>query len=111
MNWNNYQSKIIEQSWSRYLDFLIDPTFQGINRFFVLSFDDRKVRQSYEQYLLTVEIKNHNIKINARNFFNQPVKNDLRKSDNIQKTSIGQGHDYIAVCLLDYLKLSKNTIS
>ena len=110
MNWNDYQSKIIEQSWSRWLDFLIDPAFQGINRFFVLSFDI--IRESYEQYLLlTVEIKNHNNKINARTLFNQPVKNDLRTSDNIQKTSIGQGHDYIAVCLLDYLKLSKNTIS
>ena len=26
--------------WNRYLDFLIDPSFQGVNRFFVLSFKD-----------------------------------------------------------------------
>ena len=58
---------------------------------------------SYKQYFLpTVEIKNHNIKINAKNFCNQPVKNDLRTSDNVQKTSIGQGDDYIAGSLLDY---------
>ena len=29
INWNKYQSKLTEQAQSRYLDYLIDPTFQG----------------------------------------------------------------------------------
>ena len=40
--------------------------------------------------------------INGRNFFDQPVKNDLRTYDNIRIIAIGQSHDYTADCLLDY---------
>ena len=38
INWNKYQSKITEQTRSGYIVFLIDPSFQGVNKFFVLSF-------------------------------------------------------------------------
>ena len=40
--------------------------------------------------------------IDGRKFFDQPVKNDLRTFDNIQKIAIGQGDDYTTGCLLDY---------
>ena len=40
--------------------------------------------------------------IDGRNFFDQPVKNDLRTHDNIRKIAIGQGDDYTTGCLLDY---------
>ena len=40
--------------------------------------------------------------INARNFFDQPVKNELRAYDNIQKIKTGQCDDYKIGCLLDY---------
>ena len=33
--WNKYQSKITTQAQNRYLDFLIDPSLQGVNRLFV----------------------------------------------------------------------------
>ena len=35
-------------------------------------------------------------------FFDQPVKIDLRKNDNISKIVTGQGHDYTTGGLLDY---------
>ena len=35
INWNKYLAKA-----NRYLDYLIDPSFQGVNRVFVLSFVD-----------------------------------------------------------------------
>ena len=38
----------------------------------------------------------------GQNFFNQPVKNDLRTYDNVQKTMIGQEDDYTTGCILDY---------
>ena len=38
--------------------------------------------------------------INGQKFFNQPVKNDLRTYDNIQKIATGQGDDYTTGCLL-----------
>ena len=39
--------------------------------------------------------------IHRRNFFDQPIKNDL-KTCNIWKIATGQCDDYITGCLLDY---------
>ena len=43
--------------------------------------------------------------INEQNFFDQPVKNNLRKYDNIRKIATGQGDDYTTGCLSKYLSL------
>ena len=62
---------------NHYLDYLIDPSFQGVIRLFVLSFEnsaDRKVCTGY--YLPKVEIKDYNVMIDGQNFFDQPVKNN-----------------------------------
>ena len=32
------------------LDYLIDPSFEGVNRFFRLSFEDKKHRKSHKRY-------------------------------------------------------------
>ena len=39
--WNKYQSKVTDQAQNRYLDYLIDPRFQRVNRLFLLSFQNR----------------------------------------------------------------------
>ena len=43
----------------------------------------------------------------GRNFFDQPVKNDLRTYDNIQKIAIGQDDDYTTGSLLYYTYFKK----
>ena len=65
----------------RYLDFLNDPSCQGANRLFVLSFNDEDGRECYKQYYLpTVEIKDYNGMIDGRiinlldDTINQPSK-------------------------------------
>ena len=70
------------QAPNPYSDYLIDPSFQGVKRLFVLLFEnstDRKVPTKY--YLPTVEIKDYNIMIDkyydGQNVFDQPVKNYL----------------------------------
>ena len=40
--------------------------------------------------------------IDGRNFFDEPVKANLRTYDNFSKIAIGQGDDYTTGCLLDY---------
>ena len=40
--------------------------------------------------------------IDGRNFFDKPIKHDLKTYDNIRKTATGQGNDYTTRCLLDY---------
>ena len=103
INWNKYLAKTTNQVQNRYLDFLIDPSFQGVNRLFVLSFKDDDGRQSHKQYYLpTVEIKDYNVMIDGRNFFDQPINNDLKTYDNIRKIVAGQVDDYMVGCLLDY---------
>ena len=41
--------------------------------------------------------------IDGQNFFDHPFKNDMRTYDNIWKITTGQGDDYTADCLLDYI--------
>ena len=40
--------------------------------------------------------------INGRNFFDQPIKNDLKTYDSIRIIATGQGNDCKTECLLDY---------
>ena len=102
INWNIYQSKVPIEQQNQYLDFLIDPSFE-VNKLFVLLFenkDNRMVQTAF--YLPKVEIKNYNFMIKGKNVFDQPVKIDMRRYDNIRKIATGQGDDCITRCLLDY---------
>ena len=38
--WNKHQSKVTTHTQNQYLDYLIHRVFQGINKRFVLSFED-----------------------------------------------------------------------
>ena len=52
-------------------------------------------------FLPTAETKNYNIKIDGKNYFDQPVGNDLKTYDNIWKIVTGEGDNYKAGCLWD----------
>ena len=72
INWNKYVAKTTNQAQNRYLYFLTDPSFQGVNRTFE---DDDDGRESHKQYYLPiVEIKGYNVMIDGRNFFDQPIQ-------------------------------------
>ena len=78
INWNEYEPKVTIEQQNRYLDFLINPSFQGVNRLFVLSFENNSGRTSYTRYHLPlVNIKDYDVVIDLRNYFDQPVKNNL----------------------------------
>ena len=68
------------------MDFLIDPSFQAVNRLFVLPFeneDDRKVHTEY--YFSEVEIKDYNVVIDEKNIFDQTIKSNMKTYNNIKK--------------------------
>ena len=44
----------------------------------------------------------NDIMFQLQNFFDQPVKNNLRTYGSIREIAIGQGYDYTTGCLLDY---------
>ena len=80
INWNKYLSKPELLAQNPNLSHLFEPSFQGVNRVFILAFENDNDRTSDEEYYLpTVEIKDYNIVINGENFFDQPIK----KNNNI----------------------------
>ena len=48
-----------------------------------------------------MEVKDYNAMIDDRNFFDQPIKNNLKTYDHIRKIATGQQDDYTAGCLID----------
>ena len=91
INWYKYQSDPKSYAQSRYLNHLVDPNFQGVNKLFVLSFENENGRTSHsENYLPKVEIKGCHVKIDDKNFFDQPINNDIKAYGNIRKIATGQ---------------------
>ena len=73
-----------------------------MNRLFVLAFENDAKRTSDKRYYLpNLEIKDYNVMIDGKNFFDQPIKND-KTYQNIRKIATGQGDDYTTSFLLDY---------
>ena len=79
IKWNKYRSQVTIQPQNNNLNCLIDPTFINVNRLFVLSFarnaegDNRDYYSHY--YVPNVEIKDFNVFIDGKSFFDLPVKN------------------------------------
>ena len=68
ISWNKYESSIKTFAQNRYLNYLINPSFQGVNRLFVLTFENENGRTSHStNYLPKVEIKDYNVMIDGRN--------------------------------------------
>ena len=104
INWNKYLSKPELLAQNTNLNHLIEPSFQEVNRLFVLAFENDDHRTIHDRYYLPiVEIKDYNIMINDENFFDQPIKNNKVTYENIRKIATDQGDDYTTGCLLDYL--------
>ena len=109
INWNKYESNIKTFAQNRYLNYLINPSFQGVNRLFVLSFENENDRTSHSTYYLTkVEIKDYNVMIDGKNFFDQPINSMTKTYENIRKIATGQGDDNTTGCLLDYSYFKEN---
>ena len=114
--WNKY--KIISKNCNanEYIGERLDASFQGVHKLFVLPYaignnDDDNVTSeiSYKKYFLPRnEIKNYNIEIDGRNFYDQSINNLIKQYDEIRKTSTGQGDEYTTGFLLDFSYLEKN---
>ena len=120
--WSQYVSKpFTEQAANKtgITRFALDAAFQGVNRLFVLAFDDtrtdeaadahaprnfavnRVIRNSYRIYFVPpVDITSYNVLIDGRNFYDQPINGSIRKYDEIRKIATGKGDNYATGCLL-----------
>ena len=61
-----------------------------------------------DAYILpNVEIKDYNVMIDGKSFFDQAINSMIKAYENIRKITIGQGDDYTTGCLLDYTYFKK----
>ena len=76
------------QTKNNNLNYLIDPTFSKVNRLLVLSFEEKDDKSSFSKYYRpTVLLKNYNILIDDKSFFDIPIKNKEETYEKIIETS------------------------
>ena len=84
------------QSNNNNLNYLIDPTFTNVNRLFILSFQriagenntTKNHRDRFSDYYVpNVEIKDFNVLIDGKGFFDLPVKNEEKSYEKIMDIS------------------------
>ena len=86
---------------------MIDPTFTKVNRLFVLSFENENDRTSFSKYYVpNVQIKDFNVLINGKSFFDMPIKNEQETYKQI--IEMGRNNDYTTGNLLDFEYFSKH---
>ena len=108
ISWNKYLAKPELLAQNPNLNHLIEPSFEGVNRHFVLVFENDAQRVSNKRYHIpNVVIKDYNVMIDGKNFSHQPAKIDKVKYENIRKIATGQEDDFTTGCLLDYIYFKK----
>ena len=83
------------------LNYLVETSLKGVNRIFVLAFEnDAEIPRNIRYYIPNVEITD-NLMVDGKNFFDQAIKNNKITYENIRSKTTGQGDDYATGCLLD----------
>ena len=91
------------------VNYLIDPTFTNVNRFFVLSFQriagenitTKDHRDSFSHYYVrNIRIKDFIVLIDGKSFFDLPVKNEEEVYE--QTIDMSNNNDYATGDLLDF---------
>ena len=78
----------------KYIRDLLDLSYQGVKRLFVLTYDntggDNQVSiDSFKRYFLPrVKIENYNIKIDRRNFYDQRTNDSIKQYDENQQDKL-----------------------
>ena len=104
--WNKY--KVIPNKTYptyEYIREFLDSSYQDVKRLFVLAYDNSNeiMPNSHKRYFLPrLKIKNYNIEIYGRNFYDQPINDSMKQYGKVRKISPGQGDDYTTGCLLDF---------
>ena len=93
--WNSYETKpakVIEQGKNIYE--LLNASFQGVKRWFVLAYfvavgndadQEVGIKVNKKCFLPRGEIKNYNILIDGRNFYDQPINDIIKQYDEVRK--------------------------
>ena len=81
---------------------LLDSTYQGAKRLFILTYDNQVFVDSHQKYFLPrVKIENYNIEYDGRNFYDQSI-NDLITLHNMIKSEKCQQDKVMIIQLAVY---------
>ena len=109
INWNKCESSVQRFAQNRCLNYLINPSFQGVNRLFVFSFENENDRTSHSTYYIPkIEIKDFNVMIDGRNVFDQLINSMNKTYENVTRIFTGRRGGYTTGCLLDYFYFREN---
>ena len=109
------QIKNTVQPQNNNLNYLIDPTFKTVNRLFVLSFQriagesntTKDHRDSFSHYYVpNARIKDFNVLIDGKSFFDLPVKNEEEAYEKI--IDMSNNNNYMTGNLLDFAYYKEN---
>ena len=56
--------------------------------------DTAGIKDNKKYFLPRGEIKNYNVLIDGRNFYDQPINELIKQPDEVRKVSTGHGEDY-----------------
>ena len=68
----------------------------------------KTIKHHIQIIILQNRIKDYNIMIDSKNFFDQPINSELKQYENIIKIITGKGDDYTTGFLLDYFYFKGN---
>ena len=97
--WNKYKvtdNKIVDiarANEEKPIRELLDSSYQGVKRLFVLAYDDtvddnHVSGNPFKKYFLQkVKIENYNIEIDGRNFYDQAINDSIKQYDEVRKVS------------------------
>ena len=106
VHWNEYKTKNKNKNTANNYRYFWDSKFVGVKKLFVLAYSNQdenakryKVRRCYLQKSI---IKNYNVIISGKNFYDQSIDSDIKRYEEIRKLTSGQNEYYTTACLLDY---------
>ena len=114
IKWNRYRSQMTIQNNNNNLNYLFDPTFTNVNRLFVLSFErieedviKKDCRDSFSHYYVpNVQVKDFNVLIDGKSFFDLPIKNEEEAYQKI--IDMSNNNNYTTDNLLDFAYYKEN---
>ena len=86
----------------------MDTAIPGVNTLFVAAFDkapgnNQDLTNSHRKYFLPrINIRDYNVVIDGRNFYDQNISDDFKKYEELRKVMTGRGENYTTWSLLDY---------
>ena len=115
IKWNKYRSQMSAQSSNNNLNYLIDPTFVTVNRLIVLLFqriawENNTTKDHIDSishyYVSSAGIKDFNVLIDWKSFFDLPIKNEEEAYEKVMDMS--SDNDYTTGNLLHFAYFKEN---